>query len=117
MAPSQKTMWAPLASALPDLPAGEVLTADEWTTLLAVAEAVIPSIHRASAVAPSAHLDLGPTAISLAAERERPEWDGAHGRIIVLLPGQKRLTIMTKSTNGIIRALPPGKPGKELIDA
>ncbi|KAI9811537.1 MAG: hypothetical protein M1826_003140 [Phylliscum demangeonii] len=60
MAPSQKTMLAPLATVLPDLPAGEVLTADEWTTLLAVAETVIPSIHRASAsaVAPSAHLDL-----------------------------------------------------------
>ena len=37
---------APLATALPEGPAGEPFTAAQWTTLMAIMDAVIPSIRR-----------------------------------------------------------------------
>lgn len=44
---------APLASPLPDPPAGEAFTADQWATLLAIMDTVIPTIHRDSVSAAS----------------------------------------------------------------
>ena len=40
---------APLAAALPEGPDGEAFTAEQWTTLLAIMDTVIPSIRRETA--------------------------------------------------------------------
>jgi hypothetical protein len=39
---------APLATPLPDPPAGEAFTPNQWTTLLAIMDALIPSVQRDS---------------------------------------------------------------------
>jgi hypothetical protein len=46
MTSNQADGLTPLATPLPEGPAGEVLTAGQWTTLMAIMDAVIPSIRR-----------------------------------------------------------------------
>ena len=48
MSVQQMSVIAPLATTLPDPPTGDVLTTEQWATLLAIAETVIPEIRRAS---------------------------------------------------------------------
>jgi hypothetical protein len=43
---STQAALAPLTIPLPHLPEGEPFTADQWTTLLAIMDAVIPSVQR-----------------------------------------------------------------------
>ena len=44
MTSQQLSYFAPLASPLPPLPEGEVLTATQWKTLMAIGDAFIPSL-------------------------------------------------------------------------
>lgn len=48
MIPSVLNLITPLESPLPSPPSGEVLTDSQWTTLMAIADAVIPSIRDSS---------------------------------------------------------------------
>lgn len=45
MSTAQLSRISPIATVLPDPPANEVLTPEQWTTLLAIAETVIPDIR------------------------------------------------------------------------
>jgi hypothetical protein len=49
------------------------------------------------------------------AQRDRPEWDGVHGRMIILLPVQNRFTINDREFR--LPSLPPERPEAERIDA
>ena len=49
------------------------------------------------------------------AQAQCPEWDGVHGRWIILLPLQNRFTITSSSFQ--LDTLPPEKPTAEPIDA
>ena len=40
---------APLASPLPDAPAGEAFTPNQWATLMAIMDTVIPSVRKGAA--------------------------------------------------------------------
>lgn len=40
---------APLTIPLPDVPPGEAFTADQWTTLLAIMDTIVPSVQRGAA--------------------------------------------------------------------
>ena len=44
MTSTELNLLAPLDSPLPPPPEGEVLTASQWTTLMAIADTIIPSI-------------------------------------------------------------------------
>lgn len=48
MTSTELNLLSPLASPLPPPPEGEVLTAAQWRTLMAIADAVIPSIEVSS---------------------------------------------------------------------
>jgi len=48
MTSTQLNLLAPLSTPLPPPPAGEVLAASQWTTLLAIADTIIPSIEVSS---------------------------------------------------------------------
>ena len=50
MATQQTNLLAPLAAPLPDPPAGEPFTSDQWLILMALMDTVIPSIRRESTV-------------------------------------------------------------------
>ena len=56
MASQSTGMIAPLAAPLPPPPEGDILTADQWTTLLAIGDAVIPAIASSSS---QSHNTLG----------------------------------------------------------
>jgi hypothetical protein len=43
---TQICVLAPLATPLPDPPAGEAFTPEQWTTLISIMDTVIPSIRR-----------------------------------------------------------------------
>lgn len=43
----QTSLFSPLATFLPEAPGDDVLTAEQWASLLAIAETVIPLISRA----------------------------------------------------------------------
>lgn len=43
---STQPILAPLVSPLPDLPAGEAFTPEQWTMLMAIMDTVIPSVQR-----------------------------------------------------------------------
>jgi hypothetical protein len=45
---SQMKLEAPLEVPLPEAPSGEHFTPAQWTTLMAIMDAVIPAIHRES---------------------------------------------------------------------
>jgi hypothetical protein len=49
MNPQQIAQLAPLANPLPDAPAGEPFTSEQWTTLMSIMDTVIPSIRRKAA--------------------------------------------------------------------
>jgi hypothetical protein len=49
------------------------------------------------------------------AQRDRPEWDGVHGRMIILLPLQNRFTIEDRDFR--LPSLPPERPVPDRIDA
>ncbi|KAI9817511.1 MAG: hypothetical protein M1827_001121 [Pycnora praestabilis] len=49
---------APLANSLPPLPEGEVFSHSQWTTLLAIADTVIPSVQPSSLPALTSHLSI-----------------------------------------------------------
>lgn len=53
MTSQQLTLIAPLASPLPPLPEGEVLTKAQWTTLMAIGDAIIPSIGPSNSTLPN----------------------------------------------------------------
>jgi len=48
MTSTELNLLSPLASPLPPPPKGEVLTAAQWRTLMAIADAIIPSIEVSS---------------------------------------------------------------------
>ncbi|KAI9818614.1 MAG: hypothetical protein M1832_004387 [Thelocarpon impressellum] len=48
-APQQPAAIRPVATAMRDPPAGEALTPEQWTTLLALADTVVPAVCRSSA--------------------------------------------------------------------
>jgi hypothetical protein len=48
MATQQLNVLAPLAAPLPDPPAGEAFTSDQWLILMSLMDTVIPSIRRES---------------------------------------------------------------------
>jgi hypothetical protein len=50
MATQQPNILAPLAAPLPDPPAGEAFTSDQWLILMSLMDTVIPSIRRESTV-------------------------------------------------------------------
>lgn len=58
MSLQQLDLIAPLATTLPNPPDGEVLTPDQWATLLAVAETVVPSVCASKATAGTSELAL-----------------------------------------------------------
>lgn len=60
MAEQPLNLISPLSASLPDPPADEVLTSDQWITLLSIGDAVIPAIASSSAPAPNA-LSLQPS--------------------------------------------------------
>jgi hypothetical protein len=49
MSSQQTAQLAPLANPLPDAPAGEPFTSEQWTTLMSIMDTVIPSIRREAA--------------------------------------------------------------------
>lgn len=53
MTTQQLSLIAPLASPLPPPPEGEVLTQAQWTTLLAIGDAIIPSIGPSNTTLPN----------------------------------------------------------------
>ena len=53
MTSQQLNLIAPLASPLPPPPEGEVLTEAQWTTLMAIGDAFIPSIGPSKSTLPS----------------------------------------------------------------
>lgn len=53
MTTQQLKLIAPLASPLPPPPEGEVLTQAQWTTLLAIGDAIIPSIGPSNSTLPN----------------------------------------------------------------
>ena len=63
---------APLESPLPPLPSGEVLTDSQWTTLMAIADTVIPSIGDSSDSSPE-RLLIEPTEYATAVEKIKAE--------------------------------------------
>ncbi|KAL8687749.1 MAG: hypothetical protein Q9224_005060 [Gallowayella concinna] len=52
MTSTQLNLIAPLDAPLPPLPEGEVLTSSQWTTLLAIADTIVPAIEASSAYSP-----------------------------------------------------------------
>lgn len=48
MATAQMAILAPLANPLPSPPSGEAFTPEQWTTLMAIMDTVIPSVRRQS---------------------------------------------------------------------
>ena len=48
MAASQVAVLAPLVAPLPDGPSDQFFTDEQWTTLMAIMDAVIPSVRRES---------------------------------------------------------------------
>ncbi|KAL8916126.1 MAG: hypothetical protein Q9208_008693 [Pyrenodesmia sp. 3 TL-2023] len=48
MASTQLTLIAPLDSPLPPVPEGDVLTESQWTTLLAIADTIVPAVEASS---------------------------------------------------------------------
>ena len=58
MTTQQADVVAPLANALPQPPDDEVLTEDQWTTLLAIADTVIPQVVRSSSIPTKGQLAL-----------------------------------------------------------
>ena len=53
MTTQQLNLIAPLASPLPPPPEGEVLTEAQWTTLMAIGDAIIPSIGPSNSTLPN----------------------------------------------------------------
>lgn len=58
MSAQQLNLLAPLATSAPDLPADQALTPEQWETLLAVAETMIPQIRPAVGTPAKAQLCL-----------------------------------------------------------
>ena len=52
MTSAQLNLITPLDAPLPPPPEGEVLTASQWTTLLAIADTIIPSIEMPTSASP-----------------------------------------------------------------
>lgn len=67
MTSTQLKIIAPLDAPLPPPPGGEVLTESQWTTLMAIADAVIPSIDVSSTLSNSS-LCLAPSEYASAVE-------------------------------------------------
>lgn len=76
MTSTQLSLIAPLDAPLPPPPDGQVLTESQWTTLMAIADAVIPSIEVSSTLSNSS-LSLTPA-----------EYASAHETITRHLPAQ-----------------------------
>lgn len=67
MTSTQLNLIAPLDSPLPAPPDGQVLTESQWTTLMAIADAVIPAIEVSSTLSNSS-LCLAPSEYAFAVE-------------------------------------------------
>ena len=67
MTSTQLNFIAPLDTPLPPPPAGQILTESQWTTLMAIADAVVPSIQVSSTLA-SSNLCLAPSEYASAVE-------------------------------------------------
>lgn len=67
MTSTQFNLIAPLDTPLPPPPGGQVLTESQWTTLMAIADAVIPSIEVSSTLSNSS-LCLAPSEYASAVE-------------------------------------------------
>ena len=67
MTSTQLNFIAPLDTPLPPPPEGQVLTESQWTTLMAIADAVIPSIEVSSSLSNSS-LCLAPSEYASAVE-------------------------------------------------
>lgn len=69
MSSRQMDVLAPLASPLPPPPEGDVLTPSNWTTLMAVADTIIPSLDDSSASDSTTKLRIEPSGYTVAVER------------------------------------------------
>ena len=67
MTSTQLNLIAPLDTPLPPPPDGQVLTESQWTTLMAIADAVVPSIQVSSNLSTSS-LCLNPSEYTSAVE-------------------------------------------------
>lgn len=71
-----------LASPIPPPPDGEVLTSDQWTTLLAIADTFIPAIQ-SSSTASTSSLSISPSEYAKLSERLLTETAGNQNADIV----------------------------------
>lgn len=60
------TPYTPLASPLPPPPEEDVFTPDQWTVLLAIADAIIPSIRSPDTADPSTQLSVSDSELNAA---------------------------------------------------
>lgn len=60
MTSAQLNIIAPIDTPLPPIPDGEVLTESQWTTLMAIADAIIPTIE-VSSILSNSSLCLAPS--------------------------------------------------------
>lgn len=72
MTPIALNLIAPLESPLPPPPNGEVLTDSQWTTLMAIADTVIPSISDSSQSSPE-RLMVEPSEYAMAVKTLKSE--------------------------------------------
>ncbi len=69
MTSTQLNIFAPLASPLPPPPEGEILTPSQWTTLLAIADTIVPSIEVSSPLNSTKHLRIEASEYTVAVEK------------------------------------------------
>ncbi len=69
MTSAQVDVLAPLASPLPPPPEGEVLTQSQWTTLMAIADTIIPSLEVSSASSSTTHFRIEASEYTVAVEK------------------------------------------------